>query len=365
MSRKRSLEALEAFRERFVEGAARNGVDAETANRVYDKLAAFSGFGFPKSHAAAFALLAYQSAWLRRYYEVEFLCALLNAQPMGFYPPASLVRDAQRRGVIALPPDVNASDASCSVEDGAVRVGVGYVQGVGEAEAEAIAAGRPYEDLRDLVQRAAVDRDVFQALVEGGACDCFGEPRRVLLWQLGLVPRQQAAGGGARQLALPLEPTAETPALPEQTAWEKMLADYRGTGLSVGVHPFELLRPHLPPETVATVELPRLEDRCELTVAGMAIARQRPMTANGIVFMLLEDEHGLVNLVVPPQVYERHRALVRGEPLLSAKGRLEKVGRNINVVVSELESLGPLARELAGLAEVRSALPKAHHFGHR
>ena len=145
MSRKRSLEALEAFRERFVEGAARNGVDAETANRVYDKLAAFSGFGFPKSHAAAFALLAYQSAWLRRYYEVEFLCALLNAQPMGFYPPASLVRDAQRRGVTALPPDVNASDASCSVEDGAVRIGVGYVQGVGEADAEAIAAGRPYD----------------------------------------------------------------------------------------------------------------------------------------------------------------------------------------------------------------------------
>ena len=188
MSRKRSLEALEAFRERFVEGAARNGVDAETANRVYDKLAAFSGFGFPKSHAAAFALLAYQSAWLRRYYEVEFLCALLNAQPMGFYPPASLIRDAQRRGVTALPPDVNASDASCSVEDGGCASAFGYVQGVGEAEAEAIAAGRPYEDLRDLVQRAAVDRDVFQGLVEAGTCDCFDEPRRVLLWQLGPCP---------------------------------------------------------------------------------------------------------------------------------------------------------------------------------
>jgi error-prone DNA polymerase len=385
MSRKRSLEALEAFRERFVEGSARNGVDAETANLVYDKLAAFSGFGFPKSHAAAFALLAYQSAWLRRYHPVEFLCALLNAQPMGFYPPASLVRDAQRRGATALPPDVNASDASCSVERpltgsdtvnligsdpvkrirGAVRIGVGYVQGVGEKEAEAVAAGRPYVDLRDLVQRAAVDRDVFQALVEAGACDCFDEPRRVLLWQLGFVPRQQAAGGGARQLALPLEPTAETPALPEQTAWERMLADYRGTGISVGVHPLELLRPHLPPETVTSVELPRHRDRSELTVAGMAVARQRPQTANGIVFILLEDEHGLVNLVVPPQVYESHRALVRGEPLLSARGRLEKVGRNINVVVSELESLGPLARELAGLPEVRSALPKAHHFGHR
>ncbi|HEU0304942.1 MAG TPA: error-prone DNA polymerase [Gaiellaceae bacterium] len=365
MSRKRSLEALEAFRERFVEGAGRNGVDAETANRVYDKLAAFSGFGFPKSHAAAFALLAYQSAWLRRYHPVEFLCALLNAQPMGFYPPASLVRDAQRRGVTVLPPDVNASEATCSVEDGAVRIGVGYVQGVGEADADAVAAGQPYGDLRDLVQRAEVDRDVFQALVEAGACDCFDEPRRVLLWQLGLVPRQQAAGGGARQLALPLEPTAETPELPEQTAWEQMLADYRGTGVSVGRHPMELLRPHLPQEVVASVELARLDDRSQLTVAGMAIARQRPQTANGIVFMLLEDEHGLVNLVVPPQVYERNRALVRGEPLVAARGRLEKVGRNINVVVSELESLGPLARKLAGLAEVRSSLPKAHHFGHR
>ena len=187
----------------------------------------------------------------------------------------------------------------------------------------------------------------------------------MLLWQLGLVPRQQAAGGGARQLALPLEPTAETPALPEQTAWEQMLADYRGTGLSVGVHPFELLRPHLPPETVATVELPNLADRCELTVAGMAIARQRPKTANGIVFMLLEDEHGLVNLVVPPQVYERHRALVRGEPLLSARGRLEKVGRNINVVVSELESLGPLARELRRPRRGALRAAEAHHFGHR
>jgi error-prone DNA polymerase len=365
MSRKRSHEAIEAFRLRFVEGAGRKGVGADVANRVYDKLAAFSGFGFPKSHAAAFALLAYQSAWLRRYHPVEFLCALLNAQPMGFYPPASLVRDAQRRGVTVLPPDVGLSDAACSVEEGAVRVGIGYVQGVGEEEAAAVANSAPYEHLRDLVQRAPVDRAVLRALVEAGACDGFGEPRRVLAWQLGLVPRSRAVGGSSRQLALPLEPTAEVPELPEQTPWEQMLADYRGTGISVGPHPFELLRPHLPAGAVATVELVGLEDRRELVVAGMAIARQRPATANGIVFMLLEDEHGLVNLVVPPPVYERHRALVRGEPLLLARGRLEKVGRNISVVVRRLESLGPLAREVAGLAEVRSALPRAHHFGHR
>src|SRR5213080_457628 len=138
MSRKRSKEAVEAFHERFVDGALGRGVDRETAERVFQKLNGFAAFGFPKSHAAAFGLLAYQSAWLRHHYPGEFLCALLNAQPMGFYPPASLVRDGQRRGVEVLPPDVNRSGARCSIEDAAVRVGLGYVQGVGEEEAEAV-----------------------------------------------------------------------------------------------------------------------------------------------------------------------------------------------------------------------------------
>src|SRR5207342_1481531 len=181
-------------RERFVDGAARNGVDAKTANEVYDKLSAFSGFGFPKSHAAAFALLAYQSTWLRRYHPAEFLCALLNAQPMGFYPPASLVRDGQRRGVRVLPPDVNESEATCSIEDGSVRIGLGYVHGVGEAEAESIAAAQPYSDVLGLARRAPVDRGALQALVESGACDCLGETRRALLWQLGLASRPRSAG---------------------------------------------------------------------------------------------------------------------------------------------------------------------------
>jgi error-prone DNA polymerase len=368
MSRKRSLAALESHRARFVEGSLVNGVDAATADQVYDKLVGFSGFGFPKSHAAAFALLAYQSAWLRHHYPAEFLCALLNAQPMGFYPPASLVRDGERRGVRVLPPDVNRSEAQCSLEDGAVRVGVGYVSGVGESEAEAVAAGRPYVDLRDLAQRSPVDRAGLEALVESGACDCFGEPRRTLLWQLGLVPRPQSVPGTrgeAKQLALPLDPTAEVPTLPEQTQWEQMLADYRTTNLSVGPHPLGLLRPLLPGEVISTEELAERSHGERVAIAGLAVARQRPATANGIVFMLLEDEVGLVNLVVRPQVYERFRPLVRGEPLLLARGVLEHIGRNRNVVVDRLESLAPLAREAAGIAEVRTALPQAHHFGHR
>ncbi|HVW90083.1 MAG TPA: error-prone DNA polymerase, partial [Gaiellaceae bacterium] len=327
MSRKRSEEAIEAFRPRFVDGCAGNGIDEQAAHAIYDKLVGFAGFGFPKSHAAAFGLLAYQSAWLRRHYPAEFLCALLNAQPMGFYPPSSLVRDAQRRGVEVLPPHVNRSSAQCSIEDGAVRVGVGYVSSVGEADAKAIEAGRPYADVGDLARRATVRQDALEALVAAGACDEWG-PRRQVLWRLGVTARGEAAGQGHRQLALPLEPTALIPELPPQTAWETMLADYKHTSISVGVHPLELLRPHLPAAVCTTTELAAAENGTMLELAGMAIARQRPATANGVVFMLLEDEHGQANLILPPQVYEQHRAVVRSEPLLLARGKLERADRN-------------------------------------
>jgi error-prone DNA polymerase len=364
MSRKRSEEAIEAFRPRFVDGCLGNGIDEKTAHAIYDKLVGFAGFGFPKSHAAAFALLAYQSAWLRRYFPGEFLCALMNAQPMGFYPPSSLVRDAQRRGVEVLPPNVNRSKAECTIEEGAVRVGLGYVQSVGEADASAIEAGQPYGDLGDLARRAPVHLDALEAVVAAGACDEWG-PRRELLWRLGVTARAETVSAGNRQLVLPLEPTAEIPVLPEQTSWERMLADYKHTSLSVGVHPMELLRPHLPAGIATSADLPETPDGSQVQLAGLPIARQRPATANGIVFMLLEDEHGQANLIVPAAVYEQHRAIVRGEPLILARGKLERKGRNVNVLVAGLVSLGPLARQAAGDAEVRASLPRAHHFGHR
>ncbi|HEV2593377.1 MAG TPA: error-prone DNA polymerase [Gaiellaceae bacterium] len=364
MSRKRSEEAIEAFRPRFVEGCRGNGIDETTANSIYDKLVGFAGFGFPKSHAAAFGLLAYQSSWLRRYYPAEFLCALMNAQPMGFYPPATLVRDAQKRGVEVLPPHINHSEAKCALEDGAVRVGLGYVQAVGAADAEAIASARPYRAIGELARRSSVKQDVLEALVAAGACDEWGA-RRQLLWELGVTTRGESVGGGNRQLALPLEQTAEIPELPEQTSWERMLADYKHTSLSVGVHPLELLRPHLPAGVATTADFLDTPNGTQLQVAGMAIARQRPATANGVVFMLLEDEHGQANLIVPPQVYEQYRAVIRGEPLLLARGKLERHDRNVNLLVREVISLGPLARKAAADAEVTSALPRAHHFGHR
>ncbi|HUH20238.1 MAG TPA: error-prone DNA polymerase, partial [Gaiellaceae bacterium] len=374
MSRKRSLEAIEAFRGRFVEGAVTKGVAAEAADAVFDKLVGFSGFGFPKSHAAAFGLLAYQSAWLRHHYPAEFLCALLNAQPMGFYPPSSLVRDAQRRGVEVRPPEVNRSAAECALEDEAVRVGLSYVRSLGEEEAKAVAAererGGPFRGVRELAQRTGLDRARLEALVASGACDGLGRGgrRRALLWELGFAPRAQTvpgSGGVESQLALPLDPTAETPVLREQTPWERMLADYRTTSISVGVHPLALLRPHLPERTLSSRELGEAPAGRFVAVAGMAVARQRPATANGVVFMLLEDEFGQMNLVVPPAVYDRFRPLVRAEPLLLARGRFERVGRNQNVLVRELDSLGPLARCCADEADVFGSLPAAHHFGHR
>ncbi len=364
MSRKRSEEAIEAFRPRFVEGCLGNDIDEQTAHAIYDKLVGFSGFGFPKSHAAAFGLLAYQSAWLRRYYPAEFLCSLLNAQPMGFYPPASLVRDAQRRGVEVRPPHVNRSAARCSVEEGTVRIGLGYIRSVGESDAEALAVEQPYDSVADLARRSDAGKDALEALVASGACDEWGR-RRELLWRLGITSRGESVSEGARQLALPLEPTAEIPELRPQTDWELMLADYKHTSVSVGRHPMQLLRTHLNNACSASNELSEIPHGARVEVAGLAVARQRPSTANGIVFMLLEDEHGQMNLIIPPPVYDAHRAIVRGEPLLLARGRFERVGRNENILVEELESLGPLARRAANDAEVRSALPAAHHFGHR
>ena len=204
MSRKRSEEAIEAFRPRFVDGCHENGIDERTAHVIYDKLVGFAGFGFPKSHAAAFGLLAYQSAWLRHHYPAEFLSALLNAQPMGFYPPASLVRDGQRRGVEVLPPHVNLSEAKCSIQDGAVRIGLGYVRSVGEAEA------------RDDRRRPAVRRRRRPRSARRGRQGGTGGARRVgslrrlgcapeLLWRLGVAAaqrerrrRQPPAGAAAR-----------------------------------------------------------------------------------------------------------------------------------------------------------------------
>ena len=358
MSRRRSEAAMQRYRERFISGAIGRGVDPEIAERVYDQIEGFSGFGFPKSHSAAFGLLAYQSTWLRVHYGPELLCALLNEQPMGFYPPDALVHDAQRRGIEVLPPDVNVSKLDCRVETvGAapgsagqppLRIGLGYVAEVSEADGEAVIAerrrGGPYRSIADLAGRSGASRAALLRLAWAGACDRLvphqmlaDDQRRPALWEAGAAARALAAEEGT-QLALALDGTPSPP-LPELGPWERIVADYRTTGMTLGKHPVELLRTDLDPAVKTSAELERTRDGTGVQVAGMVVARQRPATANGIVFMLLEDEKGTANLIVPPPVVERCRWAVRTSGFVIAKGRLEHREGTTNVVVSQIERL--------------------------
>ena len=362
MSRKRSDAAVQAYHDRFVAGAmGKHGVDEELAKRVFEMVRGFSGFGFPKAHGAAFGLLAYQSTWLRVHYSPEFLCSLLNEQPMGFYPPDALVHEAQRRGIEVLAPDINESDAECRMDRGQVRVGLGYVRGVKSQEVAALLAAREaggrFRSLADLASRSGAGAPSLELLAWSGACDSLAaggarDARRLVLWQLGIVTPGRGVPGGV-QLALPLDLPAP-PKLRVLSAWDAMLADYASTSLTVNEHPLSLLRDKLPPGAATSTDLERLPHGSRVTMGGLVVARQRPGTANGIVFVLLEDEFGTINLIVPPAVYERHRLTVRTEPLMLVSGKLERLaaaGGAINVMVDKIGSIAAPERPLAEIKD--------------
>ncbi len=408
MSRKRSREEIEKHYDNFLVGAVNAEVPLATAERVWAQIEGFSGFGFPKAHSAAFGLLAYQSAWLRIHHGAEFLAALLNEQPMGFYPPDALVHEAQRRGLRLAGPDVNRGRVLCHVETPrdrpagepelrggkVVRIGLGYVKGVREAEMESLLAererGGPYRGIADLASRSGASRDGLERLAWAGALDDLagdvpsiprpygrlspGTSRREALWEAGGVGRGVRYGEGM-QMALPLEPPV-APELEPLEPWEEVIADYRSTGMTLGEHPLALMRPDLGPELLRSTDLERAEDGSAVEVGGMVVARQRPQTAKGIVFMLLEDERGTVNLIVPPPVYERHRALARAAPLVRAKGTLQRREGTTNVLVTELGELEVHSRTGIGkvdnrrrreraVAQLRTVAPPGHSFGRR
>ena len=355
MSRKRSTAAMEAYHVRFVQGAMSrfDNVTEELAERVFTMIVGFSGFGFPKAHGAAFGLLAYQSTWLRVHYGPEFLCALLDEQPMGFYPSDALVHEAQRRGIEVLPPEVNASRPQCTVTPaGDVRLGLDYVMGVRTDEIRAVVAARdaggPFATLDDLAARAGAGRSALDRLAWAGACDALaGGDRRVALWRLGVAAPGRKLGDGMTQLSLPLE-VPEAPALRAVQGWDAMVADYATTGLTTQAHPLGLMRTGLAASgAVSSADLERLPHGTKVKVGGLVVARQRPGTAKGVAFLLIEDEVGTLNLVVSPSVYERDRMAVRSEPIVMAQGRLERhaaAGGAINVVVKRLTALEPPAQ---------------------
>jgi error-prone DNA polymerase len=371
ISRKRSQEMLQRHRDDFIAGALRHaGADMRTAERVWEMVEGFAGFGFPKAHGAAFGLLAYQSTWLRVHYGPEFLCALLNEQPMGFYAPDSLVHEAVHRGIEVLGLDVNASHVQCTVEGSpgeegpelGVRLGLGYVKDVVAEEVSGLVAERerngPFRSLGDLAARIGAGSRTLEQLAWSGACDCLttgpapltgsvgGADRRSALWGLGMAAAGRGAGEGT-QLALGME-LPPAPRLRPLGRWQRLIADYATSGVTVGDHAMAILRKRvvLPDrrsgveEALATsAELERLPRGSSVAVAGLVIARQRPGTAKGTMFLLFEDEWGTINLIVPKAVYERHRHLARAEPLLLARGRLERAEGVLNVIVRELEAL--------------------------
>jgi error-prone DNA polymerase len=349
MSRRRSRELMEGFWEEFRDGAATRGVSEAIAQRVFEQVIAFSEFGFPKSHAAAFGLLAYQSAWLRHYYPIEYYTALFNNQPMGFYSLDALGRDAARHDVEVKLPDINCSSVYCTVEGDAIRIGFSFIRDWGLDVADATVVERerngPYLSLGDFVRRAPprLLRDAIENLVWVGGCDSFGLTRRDLLWQVGLwlPPKADRANKNRvrRQLELPLDHPHENLPFGDVPSEERLLAEYQVLGFAASGHPFSLLADALPSEVVRSDQLADSEHNIPVHVAGLVVARQRPGTAKGFTFILLEDEAGMINAIVHPDLYDQCRVTIREEPFIWIVGRLAKDDGTVNVIAEEVRPL--------------------------
>jgi error-prone DNA polymerase len=358
MSRKRSRRAMEEIRQRFQEGAANNDISRSVASRIFRTLEGFAEYGFCKSHAAGFALLAYQSAWLKHYYPTEFYAALLNNQPMGFYSPEVIVGDAKRHGVEVLPVNINHSSGRCTVDGGKLRLGFRYVKEMGEAAVDDIERARakaPFSSLRDLYQRTGLSREAVENLILAGALDAFGIAKRQLLWELGILERQ-----GRDRLMLEC-PEYQVP-LPGMTDWEELSAEYDVQGLSPGSHPMQLLRADISKDGVLkSSEVLSLFQGTRIRTAGYVVCRQAPGTAKGHVFLTLEDEEGLLNIVLRPRIYQKHRYLVRTEPLIVVEGVLQKREGISNIIAERITTLRQERERQQSMYPAPE--PRARNFG--
>lgn len=332
MSRKRSCEEIEKLRARFVGGAMRNGLSIAEANQVFDQLAAFGGYGFCKSHAAAFARTTYERAYLKLHHPLAFYTALLNNQPMGFYAPCVIVEDAKRHGITVLPVDINKSHAKCTIANGALRLGFEYVDGIGEVALKTLERVRekgPYSSLREFCERTRLATPAIENLIMVGAFDSLGIPRRNLLWQLGEIKKSE----DTKQTALSLTVPGEAVSFKDLTPWEKTGLDYMVLGLTTGPHITTYYREIWHKlGVVSSKDLDLLEDGQKVRVAGLVIVRQQPSTAQGHVFISLEDEFGHINVIARPQVVKRYHKIVRREPFPLIEGRVAIDGKVRNVL---------------------------------
>jgi error-prone DNA polymerase len=340
---------IERHRQRLVTRMMAKGIRPEFAERVFEQICGFGEYGFPESHAASFALLGYATAWLKCHHPEAFTCALLNAQPLGFYSPATIVEDARRHGIEVRPIEVSASEWDCTLEEPrseesatsklALRMGLRYIKGLREDDGRRLPLlrhQRSFASLEDLVQRSSLDERELTLLAEAGALECLGLSRREALWESRrlLRARHDTLPAGSDSESLPLfEPLSSL----ETIDW-----DYRASSHSARGHPLaplrSLLRAQGLPDARAVNGLP---DRSPVSYAGLVICRQRPGTANGVLFMTLEDESGFVNLVLWPDVFKRNALLARGELFLGARGKIQNQAlpdqeKLVHLIVEEL-----------------------------
>jgi error-prone DNA polymerase len=358
MGSKRSRARMAAMRDRLYAGMAERGITGEVADDIVHKIEGFADFGFPESHSVSFAYLVYASSWIKLHYPTEFACALLNAQPMGFYAPHTIVRDAIRHGVEVLGPCVEASRRDCTIEPRtaavgpigrprpgwhadpsihAVRVGLRYVRGLSSALLDRIddeRTERPFTNLEDFTRRTGASTDALENLSTAGAFECFGHTRRSALWAAGALR-------DARADKLPgMVIGADAPTLPGMDEVEEVAADLWSTGLSAARHPTEFVREQLAARGVVVADaLRELPDRTIVDVAGVVTHRQQPSTANGVVFLNLEDETGLVNVICTPDVWKRFRTVARAAPALEVRGVLERYQGVTNVLARRIVAL--------------------------
>lgn len=360
----RKTGVIAKFHEKLVAGMIERGYDADFAERVFRQISGFGEYGFPESHAASFALLVYVSAWIKRYHPAVFAAALINSQPMGFYAPAQLVRDAKEHGVVVLPPDVNHSDWDCTLERAphppdrtgpfkhddqslALRLGLRLLRGFSEEPARVIENVRakfgPFRTFEDFSRSTGLNRTLLQVLARGDAFASMQIGRRDAFWKslpstdrLPLFDSESTMDGDE-----------QNPELPEMSAQDEVVADYSSAGLSLRPHPVSFLRERLNQLRVVTAELlGELEPDRRVKVAGLVLMRQRPSTASGITFVTLEDETGVANLVVYPSVWQTFRATARFANVMLATGRLQREGDVIHIVCERLDNVSDLLDQL-------------------
>jgi error-prone DNA polymerase len=331
---------LEPFEKKLKDGMRVNGYSEEFADALYRQILGFGEYGFPESHSASFALLVYVSSWLKHYHPAAFCAALLNSQPMGFYAPAQLVQDARRHGVEVRPADVAASRWDCTLEDGAVRLGLRMVRGLPQKAGERIAAGRPWGSVAELAWRAELNRKELRALAGAGALESLAGHRRQAQW---------AAAGAERLPAMNVfNKESGAPRLRAPTEGQNIAEDYASLGLTLGRHPLALLRPRLQNmDMLDAAALHKCSHGSRVRAAGLVTCRQRPDTASGVVFLTMEDETGCINVVLWRRLVERQKREMLGARLLGVYGVIERDGDVVHLVARRLFDHSALLGSLA------------------